>query len=126
MGEAQPNSRLETFRDGVFAVALTLLIIDVKIPASQATDTGQTMSAKRIDDHHYTGVVKPNGQPYLTSNATLSSRQTEIWSRSLFLGLVAWGGIWLRGSSCSLTAAASDMAPWRSYGATLPFSCAAV
>jgi hypothetical protein len=35
--------------------------------------SGQTMSAKRIDDHHYTAVVKLNGQPSLTSNATLSA-----------------------------------------------------
>lgn len=35
--------------------------------------TGQTMSAKRVDDRHYTGVVKQNGQPYLTSSATLST-----------------------------------------------------
>jgi uncharacterized membrane protein len=35
----QPNSRLETFCDGVFAIALTLLIIDIKIPASSAIGT---------------------------------------------------------------------------------------
>ena len=40
---------------------------------SAGKPTGQTMSAKRIDDHHYTGVVKQGGQPYLTSNATLSA-----------------------------------------------------
>ena len=33
--------------------------------------TGQTMSAKRVDDRHYTGVVKQNGQLSLTNNATL-------------------------------------------------------
>jgi hypothetical protein len=40
---------------------------------SAGKPTGQTMSAKRVDDHHYTGVVKQNGQPYLTSTATLSA-----------------------------------------------------
>jgi len=34
MSETNPNSRLETFCDGVFAIALTLLIIDIKIPAT--------------------------------------------------------------------------------------------
>lgn len=34
MSESNPNSRLEAFCDGVFAIALTLLIIDIKIPAS--------------------------------------------------------------------------------------------
>lgn len=29
-----PNSRLEAFSDGVFAIALTLLIIDIKIPST--------------------------------------------------------------------------------------------
>jgi uncharacterized membrane protein len=32
LAESSPNSRLEAFCDGVFAIALTLLIIDVKIP----------------------------------------------------------------------------------------------
>ncbi len=39
MAEAQPNSRLETFCDGVFAIALTLLIIDIKVPAPDAIGT---------------------------------------------------------------------------------------
>jgi uncharacterized membrane protein len=34
MAESNPNSRLEAFCDAVFAIALTLLIIDIKIPAS--------------------------------------------------------------------------------------------
>ena len=35
MPETHPNTRLEAFCDGVFAIALTLLIIDIKIPASE-------------------------------------------------------------------------------------------
>lgn len=34
MAETNPNARLETFCDGVFAIALTLLIIDIRIPAT--------------------------------------------------------------------------------------------
>ena len=34
MTSANPNSRLEAFCDGVFAIALTLLIIDIKIPST--------------------------------------------------------------------------------------------
>ena len=34
MPEVNPNARLETFCDGVFAIALTLLVIDIKIPSS--------------------------------------------------------------------------------------------
>ena len=36
---ANPNARLEAFCDGVFAIALTLLIIDVRIPATTAIAT---------------------------------------------------------------------------------------
>jgi len=35
MAETNPNSRLEAFCDGVFAIALTLLVIDIKIPATE-------------------------------------------------------------------------------------------
>ncbi|MEP7322457.1 MAG: TMEM175 family protein [Saprospiraceae bacterium] len=34
MPESNHNNRLETFCDGVFAIALTLLIIDIKIPST--------------------------------------------------------------------------------------------
>jgi uncharacterized membrane protein len=34
-----PNLRLGTFCDGVFAIALTLLIIDVRIPVTTAIGT---------------------------------------------------------------------------------------
>ena len=57
------------------------LILTVDLPMdgtevptmSAGKPTGQTMSAKRVDDRHYTGVVKQDGKPYLTSNATLSA-----------------------------------------------------
>ena len=39
MAEAHPNSRLEAFCDGVFAIALTLLIIDIRVPASEGIRT---------------------------------------------------------------------------------------
>lgn len=39
MAETNPNTRLEAFCDGVFAIALTLLIIDVKIPSSVIIET---------------------------------------------------------------------------------------
>ena len=39
MQAPNPNSRLEAFCDGVFAIALTLLIIDIKIPATIEIDS---------------------------------------------------------------------------------------
>jgi uncharacterized membrane protein len=38
MSESNPYSRLEAFSDGVFAIALTLLIIDIKIPSTTKID----------------------------------------------------------------------------------------
>ena len=34
MSESNPNSRIEAFSDGVFAIALTLLILDIRLPAT--------------------------------------------------------------------------------------------
>ena len=39
MADPHPNARLEAFCDGVFAIALTLLIIEIKIPASEGIGT---------------------------------------------------------------------------------------
>ncbi len=48
MADAHPNSRLEAFCDGVFAIALTLLIIDIKIPAPEGIgSTGELWLALR-------------------------------------------------------------------------------
>jgi uncharacterized membrane protein len=39
VADPHPNTRLEAFCDGVFAIALTLLIIDIKVPASEGIGT---------------------------------------------------------------------------------------
>lgn len=39
MAETNPNTRLEAFCDAVFAIALTLLIIDIKIPSTEKIST---------------------------------------------------------------------------------------
>ena len=35
--------------------------------------SGQSMALKRVDDRHYTAVVKMNGQPMMTSNGVVSA-----------------------------------------------------
>ena len=45
--------------------------------------SGETMAIKRLDDHHYSGVVKMNGQPFGTSNATLSADGKTITVESV-------------------------------------------
>jgi uncharacterized membrane protein len=43
MTDTHPNTRLEAFCDGVFAIALTLLIIDIKMPSSEVIGTSPEM-----------------------------------------------------------------------------------
>jgi uncharacterized membrane protein len=43
MADSHPNTRLEAFCDGVFAIALTLLIIDIKIPPSDQIGTNREL-----------------------------------------------------------------------------------
>jgi hypothetical protein len=35
--------------------------------------SGETMAIKRVDDHHYSAVVKMSGKPFGTSNGTVSA-----------------------------------------------------
>lgn len=43
MADANANSRLEAFCDGVFAIALTLLVIDLRIEAPDGIDSTQAL-----------------------------------------------------------------------------------
>jgi len=43
MAESNVNSRLEAFCDGVFAIAITLLVIEIKVPASESIHTSGEM-----------------------------------------------------------------------------------
>ena len=45
--------------------------------------SGQTMAIKRVDDRHYTAVLKMGGQPFGTSNATLSADGKTLTVESL-------------------------------------------
>lgn len=55
MAEAHENARLETFCDGVFAIAITLLIIDVGLPAGEEIRTTADL---------WTGILKMGPQVY--------------------------------------------------------------
>jgi uncharacterized membrane protein len=43
VAEPHPNTRLEAFCDGVFAIALTLLIIDIKIPTAEGIGSNREL-----------------------------------------------------------------------------------
>jgi uncharacterized membrane protein len=56
--------RLEAFSDGVFAIAVTLLVLDVKVPRLDATDEGARLLAALLGQW-------PNYLAYVTSFATI-------------------------------------------------------
>ena len=46
--------------------------------------TGETMAIKRVDDHHYSAIVKMNGQPFGTSNGTVSADNKTMTVDSVY------------------------------------------
>ncbi len=62
MEESKQTSRLEAFSDGVFAIAITLLILDLRVPRALAQ--GQSLADALADNW-------PNYLAFLTSFATI-------------------------------------------------------
>jgi hypothetical protein len=48
--------------------------------------SGQMMAIKRVDDRHYSAAVKMNGQPFGTSNGTVSADGKTMTVESAFQG----------------------------------------
>ncbi|MEK7786177.1 MAG: hypothetical protein AAB658_12260 [Chloroflexota bacterium] len=48
--------------------------------------SGETMAIKRVDDRHYSAVVKMNGQPFGTSKGTVSPDGKSMTVESAFQG----------------------------------------
>ncbi len=46
--------------------------------------TGQTMAIKRVDDRHYSAIVKMNGKPFGTSDGTISADNKTMTVESVF------------------------------------------
>lgn len=64
MAAEAPNSRLETFCDGVFAIALTLLVLEFKVPAAEAVQSS-------ADLWHALGHLWPSLMAFLLSFAII-------------------------------------------------------
>jgi hypothetical protein len=57
------------------------------VPALMAgKPSGQSMALKRVDDRHYTAVVKMNGQPMMTSNGVVSADNKTMTVESVSQG----------------------------------------
>jgi hypothetical protein len=46
--------------------------------------SGETMAIRRVDDRHYSAIVKMNGQPFGTSNGTVSADNKSMTVDSVY------------------------------------------
>src|SRR6185436_19596820 len=51
MAESSLRTRLEAFCDGVFAIAITLLILEIKVPSVQSVSSGEALRKELA--HHW-------------------------------------------------------------------------
>src|SRR6185369_1202222 len=64
MADINPNSRLEAFCDGVFAIAITLLIIEIKIPSTPSINSNADLWSALKD-------ITPSISAFLLSFGTI-------------------------------------------------------
>ena len=58
--------------------------------------SGETMAIKRVDDHHYTAVLKMNGQTFGTSSGTVSADGKSLTVESVMQGAEKTVETWVR------------------------------
>jgi uncharacterized membrane protein len=112
------KERLELFSDGVFAIILTLLVLDLKVPHAEEL-AGLREAAPGLLIHALTFFVV--GMSWLAHHGTLSHAR-EVTSRTLLLNLLYLLFVTLLPFGARI--AAEDH--WSSLGAFLLASCSAI
>jgi uncharacterized membrane protein len=111
MAETNPNARLEAFSDGVFAIAMTLLIIDIKLPAAEnLTTTADVWRALRhlapsvfafvlsfivilitwVNHHGNLRMIRRSSAPFIYANGFLLLTVVVIPFPTSLLGEFLW------------------------------------
>lgn len=111
MTDVHPNARLEAFCDGVFAIAMTLLIIDIKLPpADSLTTTAEVWRALQhlapsvfafvlsfvvilitwVNHHGNVRMVRRSSAPFIYANGFLLLTVVFIPFPTSLLGEFLW------------------------------------
>ena len=87
MAEAHANARLETFCDGVFAIALTLLIIEIKVPSPERIGTTEVMREMRRNGYFALVLYSALALIALWFPLAIAIVTTMLWAYWLVFGL---------------------------------------